>query len=184
MRLLEAVNLILVRVGEHPVTSTTVKHPTLAVLLPEIDLELVTLLNKGWWFNEYDYTAYPDSEKKITLGTECLSFVPECAHAALRGQDLYNTSTRTYLWDAPVKGRLIEHVEFHRLPESAAQYVMYMAAVNTHILDIGKTNEVEEWKVKAAAAYDTLLSEHLRNKRYNSRNLRTFQRIIRHIKGY
>ena len=32
MKLLDAVNLILPKLGEHPVTSLTIKHPTLAIV--------------------------------------------------------------------------------------------------------------------------------------------------------
>jgi Tail tubular protein len=177
MRLLDAVNLVLSRVGEHPVTSVTAKHPTLAILLPEIELELKTCLLRGWWFNEYDYTAYPDSEGRIALGTECLRFVPKCAYAAMRGQDLYNTRTRSYKWDDAVSGRIIEYVPFDRLPESAAQFVFYKAAVNTYIQDIGLTNEVQAWASNALMAEQQLLSEHLANKKYSSAKLHTFQRI-------
>lgn len=184
MRLLDAANLILARVGEHPVTSIAIKHPTLAVLLPEIELELKTMLLRGWWFNEYDYTAYPNSEGQINLGTECLSFVPKYVDAALRGQELYDTANRTYVWTAPVQGRIKEYLSFERVPETAAQHVLFMAAVNTYIQDIGKTNEVVEWQAKATTALDALLDEHLRNKRYNSKNTTAFQRIVSALRGY
>ena len=62
MKLLDAVNLILPKLGEHRVTSVDNKHPTLAIILPEIENELKKLLARGWWFNEFDYKAYPDSE--------------------------------------------------------------------------------------------------------------------------
>ena len=68
MKLLDAVNLVLPKLGERPVTSLEVKHPTLAVLLPIIEQTQVNTLQRGWWFNEYEYTAYPNAQGEIDIG--------------------------------------------------------------------------------------------------------------------
>ena len=56
------------KLGERAVTSLSVKHPTLAVLLPIIEQTRKTTLLRGWWFNKYAYTAYPDTDGAIALG--------------------------------------------------------------------------------------------------------------------
>ena len=48
MKLLDAVNLVLPKLGERPVTSLEVKHPTLAVLLPIIEQTQINTLQRGW----------------------------------------------------------------------------------------------------------------------------------------
>ena len=177
MKLLTAVNLMLPRLGEHPVTSLDLKHPTVSIILPEVENELVTTLMEGWWFNAYTYTATPDTEKFITLGTDTLSFVPCDVDAALRGLRLFNPSTLDYTWDAPVKGTVIQRVEFDELPESAAQYVWYSALVNSYITDLGMTQDVQAWKVKADQAAVRMLAEHLRNKKYSTARSPRFRRL-------
>lgn len=177
LELLTAVNLVLPKLGEHPVTNLDVNHPTLAVILPEVDNSLTELLLKGWWFNEYETTLYPDSEKHIALGVDVLSFIPYYTSAAVRGSELFNTSTLSYDWDSAVEGRITQRVEFDKLPESAAQFVWYNALISAYVTDLGVTQDVQVWQVKAGAAYTQLLAEHLRNKKYSTTKSRRYQRL-------
>lgn len=184
MKLLDAVNLILPKLGEHRVTQLDVKHPTLAVILPEVENEIKRLLNKGWWFNEFDITLYPSTEGSIVLGTETLAFTPTRPNTAVqRGSNLYNPETRSYVFDAPVDGRVREYVAFDKLPESAAQAVYYTALVTCYATDIGMTQEVQVWGQAAQAAQSDLLSEHLRQKKFSTKNTRQWQRLRRALRG-
>lgn len=177
LELLTAVNLILPKLGEHAVTDLDINHPTLAVILPEVDNELTQLLLRGWWFNEYDATLYPDSEKNIAVGTDILSFTPRCVEAAIRGRRLFNPSTLTYAWDAPVLGRIKQAVAFDDLPETAAQFVWYSSLVNAYVTDLGVSNDVQMWQAKAEAAFNQLLAEHLRNRKYSTTSTVRYRRL-------
>lgn len=184
MKLLDAVNLILPKLGEHRVSKLNTKHPTLAVILPEVENELVQLLSKGWWFNEFDTSLYPDSEGGITLGTEVITFTPDYADVAVqRGNKLFNPITLNYIFELPIPGRIRQHVEFDSLPESAAQFVYYTGLVNSYITDIGLTNEVQAWSSKAQAAWSDLMAEHLRQRKYSTKQSRKFRRLYRALRG-
>jgi len=177
LELLTAVNLMLPKLGEHPVTDLDINHPTLAVILPEVDNELLQLLLRGWWFNEYTTTLYPDNEKKIAVGVDTLSFTPTYVDAAVRGRELFNPETLNYLWDAPVEGRIKQSVEFNKLPESAAQFVWYSALINAYVTDLGVTQDIQVWQTKAGAAFNQLLAEHLRNRKYSTTSTVRFRRL-------
>lgn len=168
MELLNAVNLMLPKLGEHPVTTLDINHPTLAVILPEVENELIQLLLKGWWFNEYNTTLYPDSEKHIAVGTEVLSFTSDSVESAVRGRSLFNPATLNYVWEAPVTGKIKQRVDFDELPETAAQFVWYSALINSYVTDLGVTQEVQVWQTRAGAAMAQLLAEHLRNRKYST----------------
>ncbi len=185
MKLLDAVNLMLPKLGEHPVTSLDVRHPTLAIILPEVENELTALLIRGWWFNEFEYTAYPDIDGEILLGADTLAFVPLTSEplAALRGLRLYNTKTVSYIWDSPVKGVVTQKVDFEELPESAAQYVWYSALLNALTTDLGTSPELQVWGGKAQAAWTSLLAEHLRQRRYSTKTSKRFQRLRRALRA-
>jgi hypothetical protein len=184
MRLLDAVNLILPKLGEHRVTRLDVKHPTLAVILPEVDNELRTLLNKGWWFNEFNITLHPNTEGHLILGSDILTFTADCEETAVqRGAKLYNPNTLSYVFQTPVSGRVRQYVEFDDLPESAAQAVYYSALVAAYVTDIGLTNEVQDWKTKAFSAYSDLLAEHIRQKKFSTRKSRQYLRLRRAMRG-
>lgn len=177
MKLLTAVNLTLPKLGEHPVTRLDQKHPTLAILLPEVENQLRVLCSHGWWFNSYEHTFYPDNEKHIFVGTDLLSFVPCDDNCAVRGEQLFNTDTVSFEFDAPVKGWLVELVEFDLLPESASQVVYNRALVNTYITDLGMTNDVQAWQAAANSAASDLLAEHLRHRKYSTARSRRFRRL-------
>lgn len=178
MTLLEAVNLILPKLGERRVTNLDANHPTLAVILPEIDLVQRAVLLKGWWFNEFEYMANPNPQKEITLGTDTLRFTPiDGQEAALRGLRLYNPQTLDFKWDAGVKGVVTNYVVYDELPESAQLHILYAACVNVYVADIGVTSDVQIWQTLAGAAYSDLLAEHLRQRRHSTRRSRRFHRI-------
>lgn len=184
MKLLDAVNLILPKLGEHSVTSLNTRHPTLAVILPEVENELRILLMRGWWFNEFDYKAYPDSEGNIALGSDVLEFTPKYTDTAVaRGLKLYNPITLSYTFTEYVQGRVRQYVEFDSIPESAAQAVLHSALVSIYSTDIGLTNEVQMWQAKAAQAYSDLLAEHLRQKQHSTKRTRQWGNFCRALRG-
>ena len=184
MKLLDAVNLVLPKLGEHQVTSLTVKHPTLAVILPEVENALKQILLRGWWFNQFDYTGYPDTDGYIQMGTDTLSFVPHYTNAAVRDGKLYNTDTLSYVWTEPVQGALTQYIPFDQLPESAAQFVWQTALVSLFITDIGLGNEVQAWQRGADLALKTMLGEHLRNRKFSSKKTLRFYRLRQALGGY
>lgn len=184
MKLLDAVNLILPKLGEHRVTRLDVKHPTLAIILPEIENEIQRLLSKGWWFNEFDTTLYPSNEGSIVLGTEVITFTPKYPDTAVqRGRNLYNPVTLSYVFTEAVPGRERQYVPFEELPESAAQAVYFSALVTCYATDIGMTQEASAWGMAAQAAYSDLLAEHLRQKRFTTKDTRQWAKLRRALRG-
>lgn len=178
MELLLAVNRILPALGEHPVTSLTIKHPTLAIVLPKIQNKLEDLCMQGYWFNTFDITLYPDSEGGIALPTDTLAFIPDSENAIQRGRALYNGTTQTFFWAAPVKGSIITSIPFNELPESMAAYVFYSALVISYVTDLGLEKDVQLWQAEAQAAERRVMSEHLRNRKYTTRRSPRYQRIL------
>lgn len=180
MKLLDAVNLTLPKLGERAVTSLSVKHPTLAVLLPIIEQTRRTTLNRGWWFNKYSTTLYPDNDGVIAFGVDTLSFVPDCPGTAVqRGNELFNPVTLTNVFDAPVKGTVTQDVEFDLLPESAANYLFYSSLVEAFTTDIGVTQELQVWQTRAGQGWSDLLAEHLRQVKPNTRQNRAWRKLQR-----
>lgn len=184
MKLLDAVNLVLPKLGERPVTSLEVKHPTLAVLLPLINQKLRSVLRRGWWFNEYEYTAPLGIDGTITLGTDTLSFVPDIPDTAVaRGLQLFNPKTFDYTFTEPVSGRITQYVVFDELPESAAEHIWYSALVEAFTTDIGVTSELQVWQTLAGAAWSELVAEHLSQKKHNTRKTRAWRRYVRALRS-
>lgn len=183
MDLLTAVNRILPALGEHPVTSIDIKHPTLAILLPKIATKIEDITLPGYWFNTFQHTVYPDAEGEIALPAETLSFIAHCHNVSVRGTRLYNMDTMSYVFTEAVTGELITRLAFDELPESVASLVWYSALVDSYIIDIGLTDEVRMWQSQVMDAQRRFTSEHLRNKRYSTTKTERFMRLRRALRA-
>jgi hypothetical protein len=184
MQLLTAVNLVLPKLGERAVTSLTVKHPTLAILLPIIDQTQRNTLMPGWWFNEFEYKAYPNEFGEIDIGADALAFIPhEAGAAVVRGQRLYNPATLSYVFTEHVPGTVIQFVQFDELPESASSYVFYSSLVEAYATDLGVSNELSVWQSLAASGYSNMLAEHLKQRKHSTRNSRRWRNLIYSMQG-
>src|SRR5690554_489918 len=91
MQILQAVNWILPKLGEHPVTNLNPKHPTLAIILPSLERLTDNVLRRGWWFNVYRTTIYPDSEGYAFVPQPTLEFLPDEPGPVTRGEDRKST---------------------------------------------------------------------------------------------
>ena len=184
MELLKALNDIMPKLGERPVTSLDQKHPTVAIVLPIVERTLRELLQDGWWFNKYEYTAYPNSKGEITLGVDTLSFVPYQPNTAVvRGLKLFNPKNLSFKFDAPVQGQIIQYVQFDELPESAASYVFYSALVAAFVTDLGVTQEFQVWQGKAVGAWSAFLTEHLRQMQFSTKRSQKWRQIRKAMQG-
>lgn len=184
MLLLDALNEILPVLGEHRVTSTSVKHPTLAIILPQLEAQRRELLVKGWWFNRFDgWTLQRNNEGFIETPADMLSFVPDCENAIARAGRLFNGDTLSYVWDRNVTGTLTLDVPFEELPETVATYVFRKALVLAYTTDIGLEQVVQVWANEAAQAKIAMEREHLRQKKYTSRRSRMYRNMRQALRG-
>ena len=185
MKLIDAVNYILPKLGEHTVTSIEVKNPSVSLILKAIDQASATILARGWWFNTFDYTAYPNNEGEVSMGTATLDFVPtDNSNAVLRAGKLFNPETRTYVWELEkIEGTLTEQVEFEDLPESAAQVIKMQALVDMHITDLGVSEDTSAWDVERQRLESDLIAHHLRHKKYTTKKSPRYLRMRAAMRG-
>lgn len=190
MDILTAVNFILPKLGEHPVTSASggvgmQKHPTVAVILPELEQNTRALCQQGWWFNTFPYKAMPASRGEITLSADILSFVPNggAPSAVQRGTELINPQTLQNQWEGTVEGVITMLVPFDELPESAAKVILLDTLITVYVADIGLEQNVQVWMQQADEARRELLAEHLRQRRYTTRQSRRWRNLRRAMRG-
>ncbi|BAN92348.1 tail protein [Ralstonia phage RSB3] len=186
MLLLTAVNEILPKLGERPVTSIEAKSPTLSIILPQIDAEIDLVLQTGWWFNTcYGIELFPDSEQGLVVPDDCLSFYPDRSYPDIVARDgkFYDTSKRSYLFTDKVRGTLIQRVGFEQLPESAARFILYSALVTIYATDIGLEQVVQLWRQYAQQAQANMEQEHLRHRHYSVKQNPRYARLRRAMRG-
>ena len=187
MELLKAVNEILPKLGEHPVTSLESKNPTLGVILPQIDSEIDSVLQSGWWFNTFDVDLFPNSEGEIDVPEDTLSFVAKAGQTPLvqRGERFYNKQDRSYVFPVGTKisGKLYQRMSFEELPQSAAKFVLYSALVTIYATDIGLEQVVQLWSTAATQAQALMEQEHLRQMKYTIKQSRRYGKLRRAMRG-
>lgn len=185
MDLLEAVNRILPKLGEHPVASLTARHSTVAMILDELTTQIRTVCQSGWWFNEYHTTLIPDVERKIAMPKATLAFVADDPDllAIQRGDILFNGAEVSDEWEIPVPGTIKQLLPFDQLPESAAQYAWYSALCSAYVTDIGMGQDLQVWAQAATAAMQVMESEHLDQKRYSTARSYRYGKLRRAMRG-
>lgn len=178
--LIDAVNTILPKLGERPVTSVTTPHPTVSIALQVLNQLRKSVLTRGWWFNQYEYKAYPDINGEIYLSVDTLTFYPDKAGTAItRGTQLFNLRDSTFVFTEAVTGRVVQDIPFDLLPESVAHYIVWAALVQMHVSDVGMTAETQAWQENANTALATMHHEHVRQRQYSTRDKPEYQRIRR-----
>lgn len=183
MKELDAVNMILPKLGERPVTSITVPHPTVAIILPILERVRKELNMQGWWYNSYDWEFTPGPYGKIAVGTDVMRLTPLGTQdiIAKRDQYLYNVSKQTEVFDKPVKAWVVTDLDFIDMPETASHYVSLQTLVETSATDIGVNDDLEAWREMAARAYRELSSEHTRQRQFSTKQQRIWRQITRHL---
>ena len=186
MDLLRAVNEILPKLGERPVTSLEAKSPTLNVILPQMECELALVVAPGWWFNTaYNVDLFPDSEGNLNVPEDTISFFANknSRDVVVRGERFYDMLTRSYTFTEKVTGTLIQTMAFGDLPENAARYVLYSAMVTIYATDIGLEQVVSLWSQYKATALAQMEQEHLRHRQYSVKQSPRYQKLRRAMRG-
>jgi len=130
---LEAVNTILLAVGESPVNSLdTLGNRDASVArdtLYAVSREIQTL---GWWFNQQEgYTFTLNAQKKVDAPAAILKLFPaRCGvPLVLRGSRVINPITGEDTFDEPpTADYIVWFLPFEELPESARRYIAVRAA--------------------------------------------------------
>lgn len=167
---LDAVNLILRKIGEIPVTNIDEPYPTLAIALPALDEARDTILSEGFWFNTYyKHVLQPDVDGRVATPADCLKFFPEVNRYAWNGTCVVLQDTGEVYHGEPVTGRLIYDIDFEELPEVARYAIAFQAALDVYVSDIGPDSNSEALKQKAQAYYEQLGGDHTVSRKLNSR---------------
>lgn len=185
MLLLDAINYVLPKLGEHQVTSTDSRSPTLRILLQLFDMHRRSLLGKGWWFNDFTVDLHPGVTGEIEIPADTLSCTPLYSRYGIgrKGGKLFNVQEQSYTFTEPVRVRVVQDTDWEELPEAMQKWIMYQVLIDQTVTDAGITGETQLWEREMQEAKQQLLSEHLRTKRYNTATSPRGRRIISAIRG-
>lgn len=159
---LEAINRMLISVGETPVASITGEDDAAVVTAVTVFDEVSRAVQlEGWAFNtEHGYPLYPDSStKQIKVPTSALSVDIDKRRywgmdPVLRGSFIYDRENHTYLFEQALEAKIVFGLEFDYLPEEARNYIAYRACRRYQDTSFGsdtlhRFNEQEEQRARA-----------------------------------
>ncbi len=130
---LEAINEMLSCIGEAPVNKLKTGYIEADIAEGLLDSVSREVQSRSWNFNtEEGWEITPDAAKKLKLPLNTLNVDGEVQTAeenwVMRGSELYNKATRSYLSDATIKVTLTLLLDFDTLPEAARRYITLKAA--------------------------------------------------------
>lgn len=177
MNLLEAVNLVLRKIGEIPVTSIDEQYSTLTIALPALEEARIRLLSEGYWFNTYyEHTLQPEVDGTVPVPEDTLKFFPAGDTYTWVGRSVRMTDTGSTFVGTSVPGRLILDVPFEDLPEVAQYAIAYTAAYDTYVSDIGTDDVAKDLLARVGEFVRQMNGDHTVSRKQNSRTRKQVQR--------
>lgn len=184
MTLLEAVNTCLSALGESRVTSTTVRHPTVDLILGTIEMKQRQLLERGWWFNVSHVTMYPSTTGEMEYPVNAISIIGDGGETFVpRGGMLFDMDNNTKFFTEPKGMTVAYNLDFEDLPECAANVVMTRAAQEVYSGDLGPDSAVQRLNGLEILSFAEMELQHMRNRRYSTKQRRGWGRLVRALRG-
>lgn len=171
MNLYEGVNTLLGAIGEIPITDNT--SAIEADATSDVGIARDTLLSmsrtvqeQGYWFNkEIAYPLVPNTDSYIPISESILGLY----HPTLIVKDhkLYNTETRSYLFDTAQEVDIVFNIGFDDLPNVAVDAIVRAAASEFYNNILGDTQELRILQTNEEKAQVSLQKAQAKHRKTN-----------------
>lgn len=178
MNKLEAVNMILRRLGEATVTSLEVPYPTVSLAVPALEEARKTLLLDEWYFNKFQWRNLLPTGGKVEVPEGILAAYPSNPNKyTYTGRYIKDAATGAHI-DEPVLCNVVVDVPFEDLPPQAQLYVVHQAAYTSYVQDFGMDDIAQGIQQDVISAYMQISAQHTRHRKHNTRTKRQWQRYL------
>lgn len=188
---LEAVNLVLRRLGKHPTVALDTGGPsTQAHIERALDDALDTIQQEGWWWNtKYDVEATADDTGKVLI-TELEDdgddgYLDIYHVDAMKSEGLNVTRRGDYLWDIEENAYLTETTKitytyqrpWAQVPHAFQKWAIALAAFNFNRYFLGKSSNDGGIVAELGDARRQAMREEIQDSNVNVLNTREMQQI-------
>lgn len=174
--ILDAVNLILRKLGEPPIGSLNTQYPTLDLVLPAIDEAQRNLLIEGWWFNKFEpVPLHPDVNNRVTVPPDTLVFEPYDDQYLFTGEYIRRMDGSLDITET-VRGARVANLPYEELPQMVRTAIAYRAALNVYAADVGVDDIFKAMQESYAGAYQEMGAAHTRQRKFTVRRKKQVQR--------
>lgn len=163
---LYAVNMILPALGEKPVTALNSRNPTVQIALNALDASRRELLGRGWYFNRFEVTLYPDQHGLYVLPDDCIGWYEKSSNGSVqRGRKLFNPKNLSDKFPgvSSIRGVVRMDVPFDEMPQVFQYFTVYAARDKAYKDDLGMDEVVQAWGRDLARAEAQMMAEEVRN---------------------
>lgn len=181
---LAAVNYVLRKLGEQPVTGLDVPYPTVSVAMAALETSRRALLTDEWYFNTFN-----DAVLEYDSITDCVP-VPFGVLQAYPHDPKYVSTGKTIVYaadgtkvDHGVPCKIVRDITLSDLPIQALYVVQASAALETYTQDFGADNTAAVLQEEYLGAYHQLGSQHTRTRRSRVQDRTAWQRHMRKLRN-
>ena len=169
---LDAVNDILVAVGDSPVQSLDAGTYHEAYIIKQLlDRTSREIQSRGWWFNEEEnIKLLPDSMGQIKLATDVINVqVRDDNNGSIiqRGDKLYNRETRSFTFTSAVMVDIESFLVWKELPQIARQYITAATAIKYNSGNRGIQDIKQDLQQQLRGFYAQMLTEDVEGRDVN-----------------
>jgi len=182
MEKLQAVNRVLLGLGQRTVSSLATPHPVKDSILAQLQYAQTALLRRGWWFNSRDVMLYPTPDNIIQRPTTALAVLFDKS-VDFSGQVLVKTSTGDTVFTTPVALTVAQSMDFEALPEAAAEYLVAMLTRDMYLTEYGLDNTQQQHQLNFQQAHSALRREEIRRLPTGAQTNKAFARITQRVRG-
>lgn len=178
---LDAINIILSSVGSDPVNSlddeADVDLSNAKFLLEKTSRDLQ---RKGWDFNTYNYTMYPDAfSKRILWDNRIIKFKSQDSNTyAKRGIYLYDMTNSTFEFKDKIVLTAILGLDFDDLPDCFKNYIAARAAIDFQAKYFGDQEVSSDLQYNMQEAYQDIVQYDMDMGDYNMLNLTNVSEVL------
>jgi len=168
---LDAVNMMLLAIGESPVNDLDAPELADASLAHQRLHEVSrNVQNMGWhWNREADYPLAPDVDGYINIPTNALKVDPSdpSMRHVVRGTRLYDKVSRSYVFTSTVSVDVVWFLAWDELPQAARNYIVHRATREFAYPLVGDSATLQDAAENASKAWVALQHDEAEVADYN-----------------
>ncbi len=167
---LSVINAMLASIGMSALTANDTAHPSYILALAKYDEVDSEFQSDGWWFNRTITTLLQNSEGEVPFALNAVHVDPydRSKLYVMRNLKLYNLTDATYIIGADVKVRIVYQLPYEETPPVVQHYIKAKARHDFYVDQDGSEPKLTRYARMAAAAWDRVTAEHLKNADVNS----------------
>lgn len=180
---LAAVNFVLRKIGEQPVTGLDVPYPTVAIVRNALTAAKHELLVDGWYFNTFkDCALEPDLVSgTVPVPSGVLQAIPHSREYICTGAKIVRASDGHDIQHS-VPCTVVRDMTIGELPRQALYVVQAAAALATYVQDFGMDETAQALQEEYLGAYHQLGMQHTQTRRSRLQDRNVWQRFARRLR--